>query len=163
MKHLELGPAKQSFIGVWRLESYTEASNPPSCEPPFGADASGILIYTGDGWVSAQLTIPNRQLPGSGAEDSATCGQSEDLGSGYLAYCGRYHLDLEHSEVIHVPEVASLLGLVKQPQRRRFVFVAEDRLQLTAESVLVDGKALSTHVTWRRSIPSFYESEAAVD
>ena len=158
MKHLELGPANHAFTGVWRLESYTEASN-PSREPPFGAEASGILIYTVDGWVSAQLTIPNRQLPGSGDEDSAPCSQSEDLGSGYLAYCGRYHLDLDHSAVIHVPEVASLPDLVNQPQRRRFVFVAPDQLKLTAERVSKDGTVLSPSLIWRRSTSSSHENE----
>ena len=80
MNDLELRPAKQSFTGVWRLESYAEASNPRSCEPQFGAKASGILIYTADGWVSAQLTIPIRQLPDAGVDDSAPSSQLEDLG-----------------------------------------------------------------------------------
>ena len=115
--------------------------------------ASGILIYTEDGWVSAQLTIPTSHLPDAEVDDSASSNQFQESGSSYLAYCGRYHLDLDRSEVIHVPEVASLPHLVNQPQRRHFVFVAADRLELTAEAVSMDS-VLSAHLTWRRSSPA---------
>jgi hypothetical protein len=163
MKHPELGPAKQSFTGVWRLESYSEASNPPTPEPPFDAEPSGILIYTKDGWVSAQLTLPSRGLSDAEFDNSAPSNQLEDLGSSYLAYCGRYHLDFDRSEVIHVPEVASLPYLVNRPQRRRFVFLAPDRLELTAERLSTDSTVLSDHLTWVRSSPSSLENGAVDD
>ena len=73
MNDLELRPAKQSFAGVWRLESYTDGlQSPILANRQFGAKASGILIYTEDGWVSAQLTIPTRQLSDAGGDDFST-------------------------------------------------------------------------------------------
>ena len=161
MNDLKLRPARQSFTGVWRLESYTDGANPRLCEPQLGVKASGILIYTENGWVSAQLTIPTRQMPDAKVNDSAPSKELEAPGNSYLAYCGSYHLDLHRSEVIHVPEVASLPQLVNQPQRRRFVFVARDILELTAERVLMDSTVLSDLLTWRRCSPSFPEN--AVD
>ncbi len=161
MNDLELRPAKRLFTGVWRLESYTAVSDRRSCQPQVDAKASGILIYTEDGWVSAQLTIPARQLPNAEI-DPAPSNQSENSASSYLAYCGRYHLDLDRSEVIHVPEVASVMHLVNQPQRRRFVFVASDTLELTAERVSMDS-VVTAHLTWRRSSQSSLENGAVDD
>jgi hypothetical protein len=44
-----------SVIGAWQLESFTSTDVHGAIAHPFGTDVQGMLIYTSDGHVSAQL------------------------------------------------------------------------------------------------------------
>ena len=48
-------------IGAWKLESYVEESVDGSkCFEPLGPTPRGIIMYTPDGYMSAQLAKPDR-------------------------------------------------------------------------------------------------------
>src|SRR5438874_9011883 len=58
---------RDQLIGAWKLVSYEE--KPVDGSPtvhPLGEDASGIIMYTPDGWMSAQLMRGGRQHFASG-------------------------------------------------------------------------------------------------
>jgi len=55
-------------IGAWKLHSYSE--NPVDGAPPFhpmGSSPKGIIMYTPDGYMSAQFMLPDR--PNSAIND----------------------------------------------------------------------------------------------
>ena len=57
---------REQLIGAWRLVSYVE--KPVDGNPerfPMGEEPKGLLLYTPDGYMSAQLMTPGRTLFGS--------------------------------------------------------------------------------------------------
>ena len=55
-----LDPIASQLIGVWRLLSYVDAQEGREDRFPFGPEPAGFLIYTPEGFVSAQLMKPGR-------------------------------------------------------------------------------------------------------
>jgi Lipocalin-like domain len=58
---------RDQLIGAWKLVSYVE--KPIDGSPPFhpmGAPPRGIILYTPDGYMSAQLMRPDRHPFASG-------------------------------------------------------------------------------------------------
>lgn len=58
---------REQLIGAWKLQSYVEIPVDDS-EPfyPLGKNATGIIMYTPDGYMSAQLMGEQRQHFGTG-------------------------------------------------------------------------------------------------
>jgi Lipocalin-like domain len=48
------------LVGVWRLVTYSGEHENSDETQPFGPNPRGFLIYTADGFVSAQLMKPGR-------------------------------------------------------------------------------------------------------
>lgn len=57
---------RAALIGTWRLVSY-EATSVDDGEVvrPYGEHPLGLIMYTADGYMSAQITTPDRPLFGS--------------------------------------------------------------------------------------------------
>jgi hypothetical protein len=53
-------PFASQLIGVWALVSYSDEQPGREDAHPFGPEPQGFLIYTADGFVSAQLMRPRR-------------------------------------------------------------------------------------------------------
>lgn len=105
---------RDDFIGTWRLLSYEAAWPEGRREFPFGADATGLLVYTREGYMSGQVMRRNHT---SGAE--------------YIAYCGPFDVDVAAGEVVHTVEASLYPKWVGSQQRRRFFFEG-GRLTLSA-------------------------------
>lgn len=104
----------ERLIGVWRLVRIEAPDGKPTDAQPMG-----MLIYTRDGHVSAQLMYPNR---GSGA-------QNEYVKDGYEASFGSYEVDEAQHTVTH-PVLGSNPGdaLVGRDLPRLYRFKAEGHL-----------------------------------
>jgi hypothetical protein len=92
---------KQDLIGTWQLESWTVGySDRDGFSSPFGDEPKGLLMYTGDDWMSASIGRSDRQtLP----EDiNFRKIPEEKLARAYLSYfhyAGRYRV--VEGDVIH--------------------------------------------------------------
>jgi hypothetical protein len=118
---------------------------------PFGPDPEGFLIYTPDGFVSAQLMRPGRAPFRSHDWHSGTPDEYRESGSGYIAYCGVYEVDEDKETVTHTPSVALLPNLILKGQVRS-ITLNGDRLslRLVSESA-VDGTSMTTRLEWQRA------------
>jgi Lipocalin-like domain len=145
----DVSDARNRFIGVWTLESFTEKSDRDEESSPLGEKPLGFLIYTAGGFVSAQLMRAKRELLRS---DPWETGNSNgvDLTKDYIAYCGEYEIDEERAEVIHLPMVALLPGLLHRKQHRHFTF-QEDTLTLVTTRTNPNGSVVASTLLWRRS------------
>ena len=137
------------LVGVWGLVSYTDerADREDTC--PFGPNPQGFLIYTADGFVSAQLMKPDRAAFHSSDWHSATSQEYEASGSGYIAYCGAYEVDEEKATVTHIPSVSLVPNLIGGRQCRS-IDLAGDRLALRAVTPVAGGLFVISRLTWRR-------------
>ena len=82
---------RTNVIGAWTLQSYESRSiDGSNVTYPLGVDAEGIIMYTADGYMSAQLMRSGRNASNLG--DAHPDGQDElaAAASGYLSYTGPY-------------------------------------------------------------------------
>lgn len=126
---------RAQMIGSWELVGF-ESRDPATghTRQPMGPDPQGLILYTADGFMSAQLA------PGSpGAE----------LG-GYIAYTGPFDVDEDAAIVHHRVRMATMPDLLTAPQLRE-VRVDGDILTLSATSTDADGNTTSSTLTWHRA------------
>jgi hypothetical protein len=140
------------LIGVWTLLSYSEEKAESRDRHPFGLTPHGFLIYTSDGFVSAQLMRPGRTAFQSRDWQQGTPKEYVESASGYIAYCGTYEVDETSQTVTHIPSVALLPNLIQGRQLRSFQLNG-DRLSLrTVGCADIDGAPITSHLEWRRAV-----------
>ena len=94
--------SRQEILGAWALVSYElRAIDGTLIEYPFGDDAQGFLIYTDDGYMSAQLMRRDRPLYDHPSGAGGTTEQSAAAARGYLAYSGPFAVDEDNGTVRH--------------------------------------------------------------
>ena len=109
------------IVGTWKLVLTEQTMNDGSTRPfaNFGPHAKGFLMYQSDGYMCAVLVNPDRQKEAV-EEKTAAAG-------GTFFYCGRYEIDVEQKQIVHLPEVATDPGWVGSRQVRPYTF-ERDRL-----------------------------------
>ncbi len=65
------GP-RDRLVGAWELQEYTATAADGTIAFPMGADATGLVIYTADGYMSAQLMVQGRPPYASGDMEGGT-------------------------------------------------------------------------------------------
>jgi hypothetical protein len=141
------------LVGVWTLVSYTEERPDSEDTFPFGPHPQGFLIYTADGFVSAQLMKPGRSAFHSSDWHHGTPEEYKESGSGYIAYCGSYEVDEEKATITHIPSVALLPNLIDGRQSRSFALHG-DRLTLrTVGTHVTNALSVTSRLEWKRAIP----------
>jgi Lipocalin-like domain len=126
---LEAESISSQLVGVWSLLTYAEEKKGCEHTHPFGPKPVGFLIYTPDGFVSAQLMKPGRPAFQSRNWHQGTPEEYVKSGRGYIAYCGRYEVDETNETVTHIPSVALLPNLIYGRQLRALTLNG-DRLTL---------------------------------
>jgi hypothetical protein len=152
-----LEPAEPTYasrlVGVWCLVGYTDEQSGGKDQHPFGSSPEGFLIYTADGFVSAQLMKPGRAVFHSSDWHHGTLQEYQESGSGYIAYCGRYEVDENKATVTHIPSVALLPNLIDGRQCRA-IQLSGDRLTLRITGAQVPGGiSVTSRLEWKRVIP----------
>lgn len=132
---------RSQMLGSWQLvrfESRDTATG--SISKPLGDDPQGLILYTDDGFMSAQLA-PG----GTGTTPLAEPG-------GYIAYTGPFHVDEQAGIVHHEVRMATMPELLAAPQLRE-VRVDHDLLTLSATLTDETGTTTRSTLTWQRATP----------
>lgn len=82
------------IVGAWRLVHSVIVNTEGKKEYPFGEDAIGYICYSDTGVMAVQISRKSR------AEATTLVHLKHD----YLAYFGRYEIDLENQVVRHFVE-----------------------------------------------------------
>jgi hypothetical protein len=143
---------KEQLIGAWKLVSYTEKPVDGSAPLyPMGENAKGIIMYTPDGYMSAQLMHPDRRNFASGDWFSGTDEEYKQEASSYIAYSGPFHVDEEKQTLTHTMFISLFPNWTGQTQPR-VVRIEGNLLHLsTAVPILSGGKTVNSYVTWKRA------------
>ena len=86
---------------------------------PTGESPMGIIMYTPDGYMSAQLMRPNPSHFVSDDWFKATPEEYGRVASTYFAYAGPFRVDEEKSIVTHLVLVSLFPNWIGQKQQRR--------------------------------------------
>ena len=93
---------RDQLIGAWKLVSYVEKPVDGSAPfHPLGERPLGIIMYTPDGYMSAQLSKPDRPAFASGDWFKGTDDDYKQEASTYIAYSGPFHVDEEKQHLTH--------------------------------------------------------------
>ena len=142
---------REQLVGAWRLVSYEIRPRDGSAVTyPLGRDASGWILYTRDGYMSAQLMAAGRPPYASGDLHRGTESECTAAARGYIAYSGPFHLD-DDGTLTHEMDVSLFPNWIGNVQQRVFRLDG-DRLQLgTVGPVRIDGREVHAVLLWARA------------
>lgn len=144
-------PLREQLVGAWRLVSYEVRPRDGSAAAyPLGRDVRGWLLYTRDGYMSAQLMAAGRPPyaigdPHHGADDECAA-----AARGYIAYSGPFQV-ADNGTLTHEMDVSLFPNWVGNVQQRIAVLDG-DRLRLgPAAPVRIDGREVDVLLLWVRA------------
>lgn len=146
---------RDSLIGAWRLISCKETDILTGEEfRPMGDAPEGLILYTPDGYMSAQLSAVGRPDFASGDMYAGTPEEYTKAGLSYLAYSGRYFVD-EIRQTIEHEMYVSLFPNWKGQLQMRIAKLDENELRLSPDRPhLFNGSLKTAEIIWRRAEPN---------
>jgi Lipocalin-like domain len=136
---------RERLAGCWRLVRYdVTPADGGETERPLGDHPLGTILYTPDGYMSAQLARPGPY--DSGDQEPDAC---------YIAYSGPYDVDEQASTVAHQVQVSAIPSWLGTTQIRHVQFREPDTLVLSAseQSPPPDRGMTTTTISWSRQPP----------
>jgi hypothetical protein len=122
---------RDAVLGAWQLVSFAARdAGTDQDRYPLGLAPLGLILYTSDGHMSAQLADSDMK--------------------GYISYGGRFSVDEENSTLRHDVAISLMPELLLQPQIRH---AAIDGEILTLSATRTDDAGVTTHsrLRWKRS------------
>jgi hypothetical protein len=122
---------RDRILGAWQLVSFTARNaDTGRVRHPLGTAPRGLVLYTDDGHMSAQLA-------------------DADMGR-YIAYGGRFDVNEATSTLQHDVTMSMVPELLARPQFRQ---ASVDGDLLTLSATMTDDAGATTHATvvWRRA------------
>jgi hypothetical protein len=145
---------RDQLIGAWKLVSYEERPVDGSATVyPMSERPMGIIMYTPDGYMSAQLSKPGRKPFASGDWFKGTDDDYKQEASTYIAYTGPFHVDEEKRTLTHSMFISLFPNWIGQTQPR-VVKIEGNSLHLsTASPITSGGKVVNSYLRWERATP----------
>lgn len=148
------GARGNTLLGSWHLVrweiSYGDGRAPTL---PFGAQATGMIIYGGDGNMSACIARAGRAALSGESVRHAPVAERLAAFESYFQYAGRYELRGEpgRQQVVHTVTHSLNPNFVGSRQVRNMEFAANGDLSLSASDT-VPGTQVARHhrLVWRR-------------
>ena len=130
-----------TLIGSWALVSWDIAEPGSDAFAPLWPNATGSLIYTREGMMSALVGEPGWMRDGAPPQTG--------FREGLIAYSGRY--SFADDIVSHHVTVSNIRSWIGTDMRRRTVFGAENHLILTTEETTDTSGVNAIHrIRWQR-------------
>ena len=134
---------KNKILGTWKLVSYYRLDEDGEKVYPLGTDPSGFLMYTEDGYMSAQLMKQDRPDYTLEGLHNGTREEMAEAAHGYHAYAGKYEIDEEDGSVYHHNEVSLIPNRLGDIQDRQIEF--------QGDMITITSRTSSTHIVWKKT------------
>jgi lipocalin-like protein len=146
---------REKLVGAWQLVSYVEKDVKTGEEHhPMGTKPEGIIMYTPDGYMSAQLCTPDRKNFEGGDMYRGKIEEYAAEGSSYIAYSGPFYVDEAKQSLKHEMQVSLFPNWIGQ-QQVRLVQVDDKVLHLgTDVPMQFGGSSKTASLFWRRAVPN---------
>src|ERR1700733_11081398 len=135
------------LVGSWSLKSYTDTIEGAETVLPLGLNPTGLLIYTPNGFMSAQLMRLDRWRLGVADWNMKTQSDYQEESRGFIGYSGEYQFDEVTATISHMPSVSFAPSLIGRRLKRQ-VKLDDDRLTLTVVTPQVGGKSVKSSLGW---------------
>lgn len=142
---------RANLIGAWTLQSYqSSAVDGSDVSYPLGVDARGIIMYTQDGYMSAQLMRSDRTPFDRNDPHLAHDNELAAAAAGYLTYAGPYEV-VNEGMIAHHVQLSLLPNWIGGIQYRK-ARLHDSRLELgPPEPLLIQGQLRTAKLVWRRA------------
>ena len=128
---------RDQLIGAWELVTYVIYSeqSPSEALYPLGVDAKGMILYTPDGYLSAQLQCPGQKAFAATWPIDGSESELAESAKRFIGYSGRFELDSSGPMpvLLHHFFVSSFPNWIGDTQRR-IARLDDDTLILSLES-----------------------------
>ena len=114
--------ADRNFFGTWDLMSWTIETKDGKVETPFGDNPVGQITYERNGLMN--VLIMKNDRPAFSSTDPLEGRPEEVIAAyhGFIAYSGRYEVNVESMLVIHQIRISSVPNWIGQSQVRKYDF-----------------------------------------
>jgi len=141
-----------SIVGAWRLVSFLTADAAGVFKPVW-EEPTGLIVYTADGQMAAQLYDAKRPKIGPLAIVSPLAAEQPSF-RGLYTYFGTFTLDPAKQTVMHHVQGAMAPDWVGSTMEREYRFLTPDRLELRARNDPSGKPAVGASLlVWERSKP----------
>lgn len=146
---------RETLIGAWRLVCSVETDvKTGAVDRPLGDKPEGLILYTPDGYMSAQLSAADRPNFDSGDMYKGKPEEYVAAGLSYLAYSGPYYVD-EANRIVEHEMFVSLFPNWKGQRQARIVKLDEKELRLSPNRPLMfNGSLKRATIIWKRANPN---------
>ncbi|MFJ2033495.1 lipocalin-like domain-containing protein [Streptosporangium sp. NPDC087985] len=138
---------RRRLLGAWELVSYTATSADGHVIHPLGANPHGLIVYTSEGYVSAQLGRSDRPRLGAVRLEEGPAKELARAAATYVAYAGTFQV-VDPTTVEHHVIISLFPNWVGRPQVRTVHFDG-DLLKLSLATQIRDADRIG-ELTWRR-------------
>ena len=138
---------RDRLVGTWRLVSASSSTAIGTYDAPFGAGATGFLIYTPEGRMSAMISHGGRKPLSQADRIAAPAAERAEAFATFFSYGGRYSIDGD--KVIHHVEISSVQNWVNTDLVRLIRFDG-DRITLRTPPLPVGGVPRTTELVFER-------------
>jgi hypothetical protein len=145
----------KELLGAWELFSYSETDvETGETIYPMGEQPKGLIIYTNDGYMSAQLCVEGRKNfehpdPYRGLPD-----EYQAAGISYLAYSGPFFFD-ETKNLLEHEMFVSFFPNWRGQRQVRVASIDEGRLHLGPDHPMeFNGRLKTASLLWNRAKPN---------
>jgi hypothetical protein len=150
-----VGSLREALIGAWQLVACVETDvETGEIFLPMGPHPAGFILYTPNGYMSAQLSSPDRADFASGDMYRGTPEDYVAAGTSYLAYSGPYRVDEARRTVEHGMAVSLFPDWQGQRQLRIPELDGDTLVLATDRPTLFAGSIKTARITWRRATPN---------
>lgn len=140
---------QEYLIGAWRLQDWRIEYDTGETTYPFGADASGQIMYTANGGMSATISAAGRKpLSAINVREAEQFEQAAAFSS-YFHYAGRWLIDGD--SVVHAVDLSLNPAMVGQQLVRQVQVVDAQQMVLSASEKVAGSDTQRHHIIeWQR-------------
>lgn len=137
------------LVGAWQLTAYQADRADGDLFYPMGKDVTGYIMYTHDGFMSANLMRPGR-APFKGDFSTATPEERAAAAEGYFGYAAQYEFDEAAGIVLHHVKISLVPNWIGTTQQRLTIFNGDDLELRAPAATIVRGESRVLRIFWRR-------------
>lgn len=147
---------REQLVGAWKLKNYVEIDEKTGEKNfAFGENPHGFIIYTPDGYMSAQIQKAGRKQFSGNDMFNGTDDEYKEEASGYLAYSGKFFVDEKDHKITHEMAVSLFPNWLGNKQKR-LIKIEGNTLNLETDGpMMFNGKLKIAKITWERAEENF--------
>jgi hypothetical protein len=148
----KLSTIHEKLLGTWTLAAYVETEiDSGSVHHPLGESPLGFIMYTADGYMSAQLQRRDRKPFAGNDMYRGEASEYVAAGSTYLAYSGRFTVDEAAHVVSHHADVSFFPNWFGQTILRIAKFQGDSLILTTERPQRFNGTMKMAQLEWKRA------------